>query len=122
MERNGEIDIMSDILIIYLCLPLGFLAGAVFVIVEHVSGNINLDNMFGKWVNLNLFNKPVVLADEEPPIGTINFDDIQLDVPYKHYAIFIYKKGSMEFRFTIAELEMLHKRALELMKEWRNDG
>ena len=39
---------MSDILIIYLCLPLGFLAGAVFVIVEHVSGNIDLDKIFGK--------------------------------------------------------------------------
>ena len=108
---------MPDILIIYLCLPLGFLAGAAFVIVEHVSGNINLDEMFGKWANLNLFGKPVVLTDEEPPVG-----DIQLDVPYKHYATFLYKKDSIEFSFTIALLEMLHKRALELMKEWRNDG
>ena len=60
---------------------------------------------------------PVVITDEKPPIS-----DIKLDAPYKHYVTFRYMKEGKEFVFTLAELEMMHSRALELMKEWRNDG
>lgn len=66
------------------------------------------------------FDKPVIWTNKNIPVGTI--DTIELNEPWKHYVTFKYNKNGHTFFFTIAELEGLHKRALELIKEQRVDN